>query len=516
MAEDLERLLSNPFEEDRVSRRSLLSADAESVQEGTHDAVRDLRIFRGPPETVLYAHKSSAETLQERLAGPLSPGAQQAISPYSVRLSNHLAALLKNFKVYVETCGEEILLKEVKRLERRYFDQGADEYQINFLKLKRIYEKIKTFQELVRTDWREVFKIIDTLTVIEETRSLARSVEKEILHGIPILMRRTDHFLEALHTYMGGGDESKDPVTGTYRLLTQYKPELPYTIGHLLGDEVAVHVSEELQEKQPLHVDMPETLQGSVAQSIVLDTREKILNKSSLIAAPILGSRDWNRTPAYSMEVPVRQYEECLENFKQSFIVHLEPSVVPVNAASSQVAARLRSGSGEEVLNDYLKLIFSLLDEIASNLVNVDFAGLDHPVVFLYHCGPIAFFNMLLITLKTRQIGEVQYIDRSGNAIREYPQELLKKLLIDWWIAKFASISLDEVDSYILFSRCMDIVRRDYRVIYNQGMQMRKKEQPHGTYAGLARWMKENRVRVFGIRRMEIFRRFIPGIFLNF
>jgi hypothetical protein len=90
------------------------------------------------------------------------------------------------------------------------------------------------------------------------------------------------------------------------------------------------------------------------------------------------------------------------------------------------------------------------------------------------------------------------YIDRSGNAIREYPQELLKKLLIDWWVAKFAAISLDEVDSYILFSRCMDIVRRDYRVIYNQGVQLRKKEQPHGTYAGLARWMKENRVRVFG------------------
>jgi hypothetical protein len=110
---------------------------------------------------------------------------------------------------------------------------------------------------------------------------------------------------------------------------------------------VAVHITEELQDKTPLQVEMPETLQGSVAQSIVLDTREKILNKSSLIAAPILGSRDWNRTPAYSMEVPVRQYEECLENFKQSFIVHLEPSVVPVNAASSQVAARLRSGSGE-------------------------------------------------------------------------------------------------------------------------------------------------------------------------
>lgn len=516
MADDLVKLLSNPFEEDRVARRSLLAADAESVHDGTHDAVRDLRIFRGPPETVLFAHKTSAETLLDRLNGPLSPGAQQAMAPYVVRLKNHLSGLLKNFKVYVETCGEETLAREVKRLERRYFDQGADEYQLNYLKLKRIYEKIKTFQELVRTDWREVFKIIDTLTVIEETRSLARSVEKEILHGIPVLMRRTDHFLESLHTYMGGSEENKDPVTGTYRLMAQYRSNLPYTVGHMLGDEVEVRVTEELQEKQPLQVEMPETLQGSVAQSIVLDTREKILNKSSLIAAPILGSRDWNRTPEYSMEVPVRQYEECLENFKQSFIVHLEPSIVPANAASSQVAARLRSGAGEEVLNDYLKLIFGLLDEISSNLVNTDFPGLDHPVVFLYHCGPIAFFNMLLLTLKNKQIGEIQYIDRSGNAIREIPQELLKKLLVDWWSAKFAGISLDEVDSYILFSRCMDIVRRDYRVIYNQGVQLRRKEQPQGTYAGLARWMKENRVRVFGIRRMEIFRRFIPGIFLNF
>jgi len=518
MDDDLVKLLANPFTDDKLQTRAILSGRAADIEEGTetHDALRDLRVFRGAPETALYAHKSAAQSAQQRMfAAGMSPAAQQAIAPYRARLGAHFSAILKNFKVYVETCSDEILEKEIKRLERRYFDQGANLNQQNFLKLKRIYEKLKTFQELTRNDWREVFKIVDTLTVIEDTRTMARAVEKEILRGITVLMRRTDHFLEALNGYMGGGDENRDPVTGTYRLMVNWRPNVAYTIPQMMGDEVPLEQVEEPEEALPT-TDAPESLSGSIARNIVLDTREKILNKSSLFSAILLGSRDWNRTPAYSMEVPVREYEDCLESFKLSFIVHLESSVIPANAASSQIAARLRSGSGEAVLSDFVRLVFDLLEEIADDLVSKDFPGLDKPLVFLYHCGPIAFYNILLLTMKQRQIGEIQYLDKSGNAIREYPHELLKKLLIDWWSAKFAELGSEDIDSYINYSRCMEIIKKDYRMAYNQGVLMRRKEQPQGTYSGLGRWMKENRARVFGIRKMEIFRRFIPGIFLIF
>lgn len=518
MDDDLVKLLANPFEEDRLQARAMLAGRAQDLGEGeTHDFLRDLRAFRGSPDTVLYTHRSSAETVQQRLfSETLAPGARHAIEPYRARLTQHITSLLKNFKVFVETCGEEILLREIKRLERRYFDTDPTPQQINFLKLKRIYEKIKTFQELARVDWREVFKVVDTLTVIEETRNMARILEKEVLRSIPLLMRRTDHFLESVSSYMGGGEEARDPVTGSYRLAVKYNAELAYTIGHMLGDEIFQEAQEEEKKEETDETEESETFSGSIARNIVIDTREKILNKSSLISAPLLGSRDWNRTPAYSMEVPVRQYEECFENFKQSFIVHLEPGVLPANAASNQMAARLRSGSGESVMDDYVKLVFDLIEEVAQDLVGKDFPGLDKPLIFLYHCGPIAMFNMLLLTMKQRQIGEIQYLDKSGNAIREYPQEMLKKLLIDWWRARFLPLGSEEIDSYINYSRCLDHVKKDYRILYNAGVEVRKKEQPMGLYSGLQRWMRENRARVFGIRRMEVFRRFIPGVFLNF
>ncbi len=518
MDDDLVKLLSNPFEEDRLPSRAMLAGRAEDMGDGeSHDFLRDLRVFRGSPETALYAHRSSIETVQARLfTETLSPGARHAIEPYRARLTQHITSLLKNFKVFVETCSEDILLREVKRLERRYFDTGATGPQMNFLKLKRIYEKLKTFQELARADWREVFKVVDTLTVIEETRNLARSLEKEVLRSIPLLMRRTDHFLETVSNYMGGGEEARDPVTGSYRLAVRFQPGLPYTVGHVLGDEIEPEEEPEQETEEGAPKEPEESLSGSIARNIVIDTREKILNKSSLISTPLLGSRDWNRTPAYSMEVPVRQYEECFENFKKSFIVHIEPAIVPANAATSQMAARLRSGSGESVMDDYVKLTFDLLEEIGNDLVNKDFPGLDRPLVFLYHCGPIAIYNILLLIMKQRQIGEIQYLDGAGNAIREYPQEMLKKLLIDWWRARFEGLGAEEIDSYINYSRCLDHVKKDYRLLYNQGVELRKKEQPMGLYSGLQRWMKENRARVFGIRRMEVFRRFIPGIFLNF
>ena len=64
MDDDLVKLLANPFEEDRLQARAMLAGRAQDLGEGeTHDFLRDLRAFRGSPDTVLYTHRSSAETV---------------------------------------------------------------------------------------------------------------------------------------------------------------------------------------------------------------------------------------------------------------------------------------------------------------------------------------------------------------------------------------------------------------------------------------------------------------------
>ncbi|MCB1323184.1 MAG: hypothetical protein KDK34_23200, partial [Leptospiraceae bacterium] len=84
-----------------------------------------------------------------------------------------------------------------------------------------------------------------------------------------------------------------------------------------------------------------------------------------------------------------------------------------------------------------------------------------------------------------------------------------------WWKKYFQDVAGENVDSYLTYSRQLEMVKREYRILYEEGVQMRKKEQPGVTYLGVEKWLRDNRNRVFGPRKVEIFRRFISGTVLD-
>ncbi|MBI3396504.1 MAG: hypothetical protein HY042_11755, partial [Spirochaetia bacterium] len=250
-------------------------------------------------------------------------------------------------------------------------------------------------------------------------------------------------------------------------------------------------------------------VEGSIAKNIVLETRERRLNSASILSVPLLGSRDWNRSPHYAFEVPVKYYDECVENFNKAYHVNLKEDILAAPLPSA--AALVRSGAGQAQFGEYVEAIRGTLEELADEVLRVDFPGTEKPLVFLYHCGPNAFYNMLLYVLRQRKQGEIFYVDSTNNTVREYPDELIRKCLIDWWTGRFAALSGEDVDSYLTYSRSIEMVKKDYRLLQEHGMQQLKREQPHTRYAEREKWIKENHARVFGIRKLEIFKRFLTG-----
>ena len=174
-------------------------------------------------------------------------------------------------------------------------------------------------------------------------------------------------------------------------------------------------------------------------------------------------------------------------------------------------AAVVRKGSGEHHIVRFHNLINRLLAESATGILMEDFPGVEKPEVFLYHCGPNVFYRILLGQLKEERLGEMFYLDINNSSVREYPEEFIKKVLIDWWNKGSDDLDREDVDSYLTYSRQLEMVKREYRILYEEGTSLRKREQPGVGYLGVETWLKENKLRVFGLRKMEIFRRFIQG-----
>ncbi|MCR9141077.1 MAG: hypothetical protein NXI24_02405 [bacterium] len=504
------------FDDPEPAQTADASPNLDFAGDITSADIKDSRVFQKPIDGVLRPHWSTVEIIRDRLlSDTLPPDVSTAVGQFTDKLEESLEHLQKGFQIYVETSAEQSLLKEASRLERRYFEQTNQPRQIQFLKLKRMYEKIRTFNERAKNTWREIQKVLDTLSVIKITQNIAIEIEKEYYRPLTLLMRQTEHFLDEVRTYLKIQEEIVDPITGSHKITVAFDDALQYTVAEVLGELASEGDGDALAEDSGPRIeevlDRPaQELGGSVALNIVIETREHKLNRSSMIAVPLLGSRDWNRSPAYSMEVPIKYFEECILQLKSAYHVNVDEDDL-LHTPMSTAAAVVRKGQGEHAIVAYHDLITENLDDTAVKILLDDFPGVEKPDVFLYHCGPNVFYRVLINELRAHGLGAMFFLDEANNSVREYPEEFLKKILIDWWNNRFAHLSGEDVDSYLTYSRQVEMVKREYRILYEEGVTLRKREQPGVSYLGVEKWLKENKRRVFGPRKMEIFRRYVSG-----
>lgn len=492
--------------------------DGFDAAEITSREVKDHSAFRQSADMALRSHFSGADAVRQKFfATHLPEEVQSAIHPHEERLGEALDRLQKAYKIYVDTAADESLEREAERLERRYFKQLGVRNQIDFLRMRRLYEKLRTFNETAKKEWREINKVVDNLIVLKETRAIAVETERELLRPIQLLIRQSDSFLDEVKLYLEVTAENVDRITGSYKIDCEYNPKKIYSKAALFGDSEAAPaggnaaVAPESETKQ---TDDAGEYRTSIAYNIVLETREHKLNRASLINVPLLGSRDWNRSPDYHLEIPLRYFEDCARLFRDAYHVNYDDANI-LHTPLATAAAVVRRGMGEAALAEYHELCLEIINTTAVALLVEDFPGVDKPEVFLYHCGPNVFYRILVAELRRRGLGEIYYLDDNNNSVRELPEELLKKILIDWWNERFRELSREDVDSYLTYSRQLEMVKREYRALYEEGVALRKREQPGVSYIGVEKWLKDNKSRVFGVRKVEIFRRFVTGAILE-
>lgn len=529
MDEDLLQILSHPFSAGGIAIQSGLEDDPDSVLERKatqylygnsgasavkeQDNAKLFDNFRIEPDQFLGIHFILSEMISGIYFSPdLPEDKKEIISTIAPELQARINDVKKFYKIYILTASNESLEKEAYRLERKFFEDINKPGQIPFIKLRRYYEKLKTFNEFARNIWRDIFKNLDALDLNPELLDFKEIIPAETRNEIYPLIRKTDSFLDAFRRFLEIQNEEFDSLTRSYKVEMNFHPGKVYTMGAFFGeekqymeDEKKLHLPEETEEEEEPH-DLQE-FEGSIARNIILETRQHKLAGSRILSVPILGSRDWNRTPDYRMEIPLDEYESSMETFRVAYHVNLPETTgkLPVN----QNTILARKGMGAKHHQQYGNMIETFLEQIKIDLIETDYPGLDHPDVFLYHTGPGVFERILISLLRMNNLGEIYYM--ANRAIsHEFPLPVIRKEIIFWWNGQFKELDRELVDSYLIFSRIIEMVKKDYRILYDEGSRQRKRDQPGAGYSGLDRWIRENRVRVFGVRKLEVFRRFIP------
>lgn len=519
MKDDLERLLTNPFEILSSPARDVASVKKsatapKSASKWAH-ITDNHNIFLEPPTAVLKIHIDSANLLEQKFTDSSLPlNVQSFLTQHLSQLKASIDEIKHAFSAHIESAVEDKLEKEARRLERRNHRDSASPEKREFIKLKRYYEKVKSFNETIKKSWQEIQNLIQTLSVLPEAQETALTMEKDVLESVLVLIRQTVSFLDALKFYLVVDSENFDPSKGICQINIQFRPAIHYTLRAFLGIAEEPEVEEEAPPNM-IDVPLPESkqLDGSIAKNIVIESQERRLNPGGLFYIPLLGSRDWNRTPDYALEITVQEYDTCLEKLKRSYHVNVDPE--NIQGPLPPAAAENRIGSGEQLLVPYIALLQKTIQEITHNLITVDFPGLDKPLIFLYFCGPHVIYACIMTMLKEQQIGEIFYLGPNRNTVRAYPEDTIKKELIDWWQNEFKTLSGEDVDSYLTYSRIIEMIKKDYRALYEEGNQLYKKEHPGVSYTGREKWLRENRFRIFGLRKTEVYKRFIPGTILN-
>jgi hypothetical protein len=522
LIEVIEQALLDPFHEvleqegplssKETSQPEQRQSSSATLSEALSDFSTD--IFHRPIELVLRPHATVSQIILTRIyQARMHPETMTVIERYGSDLVEKLEEIRRYYRVFVETSSDDLLEKEAARLVKRFFQNNPTDNQKDFIKLKRFYEKIRSFQDIAEEHWNDVQKLIDTFSIINETRNLVKDLPERYLPEINSLLRRTGLFLLNLKEYAKIEDESRDAITGNLTVRMVYDPEIRYTIEDALSSErnsleeiLKGSPEKENNEKE----ESEQTEQASIARNIVLESRSRRFQHSSFFSVPLLGSRDWNRSPHYSLEIGLLDYEEEKRFFEDAFhVVLLREDIEKIVQLNSLVA---NHGSGKARFSEYTEQIIAILDETASQLIDEDFTGIPHREVFLYHIGPRTFYTILINSLRTLHIGDIFYVNSNNQIVRILPEFVLKKILIDWWIERFEDLDIEVVDSYLSYSRNLEILRSEFLIAFEKARELRRQEEPGASYLTFDDWLRRNRYRIFGMRRYEVFRRFFPDL----
>ncbi len=515
----LEKILKNPFfytldlkEESFEKNFSFVDADISDIFYSEEKKI--IQMFLHPLEVLLRPHINvTQEILNQIYLINKNSSSKNIIDQYGSDLIEKLEMIRRMYRIHIESANQHYLEQEANKLVKRFFGDNYTENHKNFIKLKRYFEKLKTFHEISSNLWKDVIKLLETFLYIRETKTYIESILEKFIPSLMTLIRQTDTFLQLLQKYMKVHQIHFEPSTKSYTIHLTYEESIQYTLvdfyeSYLQPLRTNLFLEDQIKKKPDFFISETQTK----------DTRSLQLNfrrSDKKISVYEMGSKDWNHSKDYFLELDWEDYQKDLEKFYQSFLVVISKEDFQASLqAHSLKNGTLSNKEIENLLHHYTSFLQEICLEIYNQIIYEDFKGILKPPIFFYNLGAKTIYSILIEELRDRNLGEILYTN-NDLIFREYPFSIIKKIFIDWFNDLIIVLDKEEIDSYIIYSQQLEFVLNEYLEDYKKILEYHAQYLSNLNYIQLNQWFLKNYKNIISIRKFYIYKRFFPELLLQ-
>lgn len=380
-------------------------------------------------------------------------------------------------------------------LDREFLEQFGEEEKkdgmVQFVRTKLFYESLSSHLKQHDLIWKTIFGISKAFETYESTKIIFKKFESEIFNEVENFSKNLKSFLEKLE------EEFSCSIIGSSKLNPNY------LVSNLFYDDSLNYDLKKLfpkfEEKKTISTSKP--IMNPIKQRVTVKLN---LKETEFHHTYIKGTKEWNRNDSYVLFIKRTNLLEEQKKFYSASFVTLNPSE---NVNINMAAALVRKNSGQAQAPKYSKMIQTLLEFTTNSIFAKDFPYVtDDTYSFLYHIGPVVIYNIISEDMKRRDFGYCHIIE-NNKIVRFFPDTILKKHIIDYWVDKFIDIKTDLVDGFINYQKGVSNIKASYKSFFDHAASTRRginEKQPIEDY------MRENEGKFFGYRRAQVFRRFVP------
>jgi hypothetical protein len=444
-----------------------------------------LQFQKDLPGTLEFHNKASTDIKEILSSKNLSEDAKEIIVAFQDEIESNLDNIQKAYNKFITNMVGQSMQHEMdKQVYELFPDSSTNLNKIHFIKIKIIYEWTASFWVIADAAWNNIFSTSKILSTYVETSEIYNKIYTNYLTNIFELNIDTKNLLNKIEK------EFNCKIVGSY------SRDKEVLVSNLIFEE-------ELNYEY-LNLFPKEQITKKVIQKPFGESNKKKSIQDEYFFTEIKGTKDWNKNDSYILFSKINDLKEEEKKFYSSSFITLNPSE---NTQINLAAALVRKNSGFAIAPRYNKMITTLLEYATNNILKKDFGMLCEDLdAFLYHIGPVVLWNIIQEDLIRRDFGYCHFVDKN-SIIKFFPENIIKKHIIDFWAEKFYDIQSNRIDSYINFSKGVSNIRESYKVFFENAASTKKRNQ--GDHLSLDAYLKENTGKLFGYRRAQVYRRFV-------
>ena len=370
-----------------------------------------------------------------------------------------LKEILNKIKNIILEMAQDSITQEANREYYTFFKDEINTNKINFIVLALYYEKLREFN-ILNIEKLDTIKKLLLPKISQQTLFYQQFFDYQ-MKTCYIKLQKIQKLLKQFEILLHYNKSEKDKK---FSQQIKYSPGIEYRYSLLFKEDLSEYVQKFFAEEESVNIPKEnEKLQNFINKSSHIIKKEidkspknQYINKNILDTS---GRFLWNSSMYYYLSYDINKLSKEENCFVNVFYIDTHLGANPQIVRSQIVRTLIRKEkilSKEEAINQYKKFL-DLLFELNQQIILLNFRiPEEEKKLFMYHLGPLVFFNMNKQYLMDLQTGSIhQIVNPEKNLIRKIiPFEFIKKFLFDWWVENILGhLSDEEKNNYSMYQK---------------------------------------------------------------